>query len=734
MPALAFVVLTFTFAAPPEFIIEGGLEPGDTLAKAAKQCWRDLEQSYSRITQSLATPGGGVIRIVQGALNVTEAGKGRFGRVTLRQRRVGLVDEAMLTALRHELAHQFLMSVCPQATDDRLFHEAFALATSGEIEQWTSGEYLSTPRAQALLERSKELDAPSARRALARLLVEGARDTDALPIALTRRLRMCAVGGRWAEPVSIGELSAPGAAAVGNALVILNRHSGEVLRTEGMAHVPMPFGSTLKPFVVAGAGAITPHLQPVPRRPEWLCGDDMPAMMDVGTALLRSCNGYFLDWAQGKDGASGFGTYGALLIRLGLERLPEDMSEAIGIRPTLALSPWAVAQAFRVLAAGSPEVIELLKQNAERGTLGTLKASSRLAGVATKTGTVRDSQSRPTLGWIAAVTDDLVVVRTCAGRAPRTFAGEIVKDLQVRSEGQDETRVQTFGLLSKAQIEASCDGVGVVTDGEKLTYLETGFLPLVQHVEVGSSICVGAPWLIRFPTTRESGRPYAGIFRLSPLPPPGPTQEGATKRQQRARRGSEIVFSTSRARYVAGVINSEDASIRGEARVALGAVIAHNAAQPRHGYRPLCDTTHCQVFQGTHPPLAGDDAIFEISWSPTGWLHFARGGTDPWRQSVPRILVDEILGANPIGIAIRDGRIHYSRTVVAGGNPHDEVTDIPCDLLRSRLRLPSCPEQVEVGSQEVVFFGRGQGHGVGLDVEWAKQSGLDAKAILEQAY
>ena len=34
-------------------------------------------------------------------------------------------------------------------------------------------------------------------------------------------------------------------------------------------------------------------------------------------------------------------------------------------------------------------------------------------------------------------------------------------------------------------------------------------------------------------------------------------------------------------------------------RIALGRVIAHNVAHSRHQGRPLCDTTHCQVFKGT---------------------------------------------------------------------------------------------------------------------------------------
>ena len=58
------------------------------------------------------------------------------------------------------------------------------------------------------------------------------------------------------------------------------------------------------------------------------------------------------------------------------------------------------------------------------------------------------------------------------------------------------------------------------------------------------------------------------------------------------------------------MLAAEDATISGEARLALGRVIAHNAREPRHGVRPLCDTTHCQAFLGTAAPRDEDDAIF----------------------------------------------------------------------------------------------------------------------------
>jgi hypothetical protein len=534
--------------------------------------------------------------------------------------------------------------------------------------------------------------------------------------------------------VTLEELSAPGAGASGNALLVLNRHSGEVLIRRGAAHVAMPFGSTLKPFILAGARGRAPELQSHSRRPEWMCGGDLPAWVDGDTALLRSCNGYFLDWAACDADAAGFGRFGPLLVRLGLGRLPQEMSEAIGARPTLALSPWALAQAYRVLALASPRTVEVMGRNADQGTLSGLGATSRaLSGVATKTGTVRDPVSRPTLGWVVAVTDDLVVVTVVEHRAPRTFADQVVKHLEQAGAlpAQGIARVQTFGLLPAAHVEAQCSGIGVLLD-EALSLVGTRFLPLVGHLEQGPAVCLGQPWQIRFPEL-ETPRPYAGIFALSPLVPPSRTQGDVTPKQARARRGSDFLFATSTARYVSGVLLSEDATIHGEARTALGRVIAHNLTQPRHGARPLCDTTHCQVFQGTRAATPGDEAMFEpVPYS--GWLHFARGGSEPWTRTVAATEVEAVLGDAPTGIRFFDGRVRYRRTVARGATLYDEPADLPCDLLRSRLRLPACPDRVEQKPGRYLFSGRGQGHGVGLDVEWAKQSGLSAEEILRRAY
>ncbi len=209
-------------------------------------------------------------------------------------------------ALRHEVAHQLLFEACPAASGDRLFHEAFALAASGELRE-LGGRRGGRSRTSRSPARSRSSPARWLSRARAA-------STAAAPAARwpgsSRSRRPCAGGSRWrwrgrSSRCEAGRrldaAPAPGPGRRGplrrRAGASLSRHSGEVLAAEGAAAVPLPFGSTLKPFLLAGAVRPTPLLRPDPSRLVWRCGEALPPAMDAATALLRSCNGWFLDWA-----------------------------------------------------------------------------------------------------------------------------------------------------------------------------------------------------------------------------------------------------------------------------------------------------------------------------------------------------------------------------------------------------------------------------------------------------
>jgi hypothetical protein len=757
----AALALACALAAAPELRVEGGVDP--EAAAVAARAWGRLEE-VTRADGLRAPAAPRPIRIVPStSLPPGVAAASRPGVVALRPGVARALAGAGGDALRHELAHQFLLEACPPAQGDRLFHEAFAMSAGGELAAWARGDegrYLPLAHALEQLERAHDLDAPGARRAIARLLVEAPAPAGRLAPVLARRLGACDDGARW-TPLRPAELAGDGAPA-GDALVVLSRHSGETLVAEGAAAVALPFGSTLKPFLVAGAPGATPVLAPAPDRPGWRCGENLPARMDAATALLRSCNGWFLDWAARDATVVRFGPWGPVLEALGLSGLPADAAEAIGVRPTLRIPPAAVAEAYRLLAEARPDLVDVLSRNAREGTLAAAGAAPLLEGVAAKTGTVLDPAGNPRLGWIVAMDRDVVVVMTRAGRTPRAFAAELAGALaRARSPAREAARVQTFGLVGAERVRARCGGRGVVITGGVPALLPDAEVALLEAPRAPrrpgplepapprawaapdaagpadparALVCAGGPWRVRLPGA-TSPRTYAGTFVADPAPARA-GGEGGTERERNARRGSDVVFRTTRLAYAAGVVAAEDAAARGEARIALARVADANAAaaHARHAGRPVCDTTHCQAFLGTVTPGAEERRALSRPLPAGRWRPFARGGAEAWREERPAEAAEAALGAGARGLRFAGGRVSFVTSASDGAAQWEERREVPCELLRGPLRLPSCPERATARGGVLVFEGRGRGHGEGLDVEWAKRSGLDADRILEAAY
>jgi hypothetical protein len=733
-------------AAPP-FHFEGGL-PAE-LAPAAARAWD--EEAALLLAEGVPAPSAPRdLRIVPAAaLPGAEAGLSQLGVIGLRP---GLAPAAMDLTLRHEVAHQLLLEACPPASGDRLFHEAFALTASGELARWAAGEeagaYLPLSRALEVLSRAlaapgaRALDGRDTRRALARLLSESPAVRGRLPAALARHLSRCEPGAAWSR---LAPQDLAGEVPAADALVVLSRHSGEVLAAQGAASLPLPFGSTLKPFLLAGAVRPTPLLRPDPSRLVWRCGEALPPAMDAAAALLRSCNGWFLDWAERDRDVVAFGAWGPALLALGLSGLPSDAAEAVGIRPALRIPPLGLAHAYRLLAEARPDLLDVLSRNAREGTLSGLPASEALAGVAAKTGTVLDAGASPRLGLLVAVTPDLVVVVVRAGRPPRSFAADVAGVLaRAAAPARGAARVQVLGLLPADEVEGRCAGKGFALSPAGPVAAPDGFAPLAALATRGPLACAGGPWLVRYPGLGEA-RPYAGILTREPPPPgPGPRAAGPaspdgtgpTPREARARRGSDLVLRTTRLAYAAGVVDAEDGSIRGEARIALARVADRDGAAggERHPGRPPCDTTHCQAFRGTVAPRPEDRAALEHPLPPGPWLPYSRGGDEPWTRERPAAAVAAALGPGARDLRFEEGRVSFLAAGDDAGARFEERRSLPCELLRGPLKLPSCPLRAVTLGGRVRFEGRGQGHGEGLDVEWARRSGLPAEEILRRAF
>ena len=167
----------------------------------------------------------------------------------------------------------------------------------------------------------------------------------------------------------------------------------------------------------------------------------------------------------------------------------------------------------------------------------------------------------------------------------------------------------------------------------------------------------------------------------------------------------------------------------------LTRVVAHNAAVARHPGRPLCDTTHCQAFQGTVPASRADLLALAAPALPYGgWLLFSQGGDEPWTERKSERAVAAVLGGVPVDLRFAEGQVSLTRVVHEGGSTFESATTLPCELLRNPLHLPSCPSAAVRNGGEFVFSGKGRGHGEGLQLELAKHGGATQDDILHQAY
>jgi hypothetical protein len=332
---------------------------------------------------------------------------------------------------------------------------------------------------------------------------------------------------------------------------------------------------------------------------------------------------------------------------------------------------------------------------------------------------------------------DLVRIESAAGRVPPRSAADLVvqvdEDRVIVNDpraavppgaaGDPAADVQVFGLVGSDRVSIRCAGRAVRLDREEVEELPSGWQTLRTALGTGTVLCAGGPWEVRVAGSRS--RPYAGIFSFRPLPDRRP-EAGTTPREARARRGSEVVFRTTLGAYVAGVLAAEHAGLTGEVAVALARVIAHDARVERHPGRPLCDTTHCQAFLGTAAPTSEVTRALTLPELPArGWLPYFRGGDEPWEV---RRSCAEVRAA--LGDAQRlqgDGRtVEVTRAT--------GVERVPCERVRAALRLPGCPLDGVFQDETVRLSGRGRGHGLGLDVEWARRSGLTAEELLRRAY
>jgi hypothetical protein len=445
-------------------------------------------------------------------------------------------------------------------------------------------------------------------------------------------------------------------------------------------------------------------------------------------ALARSDAKYFM--ARAEPSADDWAPYLQLFTALGGRAPQLETARAIGILPGLELSVAQVASAYAAIATTAPEVLDALRSTPRAGTLAGLPDSAWFTArkIALKTGTMRDTSSTPVHGWIAAVGDAFIVV-THANGWPATRLLPTVRALieQQAPPSAETARVQILGSVPKVTVDLSCPPQHPMAIDAKLA---AGATVAVSAMRPNAHYrCLGAPITTGFTDRkgRRVERAYAGALVLDPLPKatlPSRAMRPTDPRAAAARLGSDLVLETSMRHYVYDVLASEYPHGHVETLKALAVSVRNNAGVPRHGERPLCDTTHCQVFGHAGRLAAGlrkrllaatDAALIAPEGARTGaariWMPFQLGGYEPWSRELPSAEVQRRLG---------------------GATP---LADVPCEILRNQLKLPSCPESITPSGDgsTLRFAGRGEGHGLGLSLVeadvWAAR-GLDFRALL----
>jgi hypothetical protein len=146
------------------------------------------------------------------------------------------------------------------------------------------------------------------------------------------------------------------------------------------------------------------------------------------------------------------------------------------------------------------------------------------------------------------------------------------------------------------------------------------------------------------PRRREPRPPLRGDLLL-PAAARSPPEAGTRLAEARARRGSEVVFRTTLACYVAASSAAEHAGLTGEAAVAPGAR-SSRTTPGRAASRPAAlRHHHCQVFLGTARPTAGSRApSASRSSRRAAGFRTSAVATSPGRSAALRSEVRAVLG------------------------------------------------------------------------------------------
>jgi peptidoglycan hydrolase-like amidase len=219
-----------------------------------------------------------------------------------------------------------------------------------------------------------------------------------------------------------------------------------------------------------------------------------------------------------------------------------------------------------------------------------------------------------------------------------------------------------------------------------------------------------------------------GIIKVSPfdrlLKEKEINDSKLTTKMIRARRGSEFILETSVYNYLLNTLAAEFPNGKMEVLKALAISSYVNLKSNRHRDRPICDTTHCQVYYPFAAlPKAKKKRIHKALlrvFSSSGWTEFKKlewmpfylGGTKSWSKRLEGKFLLKRLGLSESAVKID---VEQKKVQLALNNQTSR--SFSCEYFRNQLNLFSCPSTVSlIGKNVWLASGNGEGHGIGMDL------------------
>jgi len=669
-----------------------------------------------------------------------------------------LSNDVLLKVLSHELGHSFLNARCGErVVNNDLLHEAFAQWINGDYKRISTQSKLFNYRKSAINwlsrgDRSSLKNIKNDEVAIARLLSIPGKDSEIEKYFL-KMLKDCPSGKYDAVGFQKILMLEPRPRKIGRVdFLLIDRISKEVVKDEGRTKTKFRVGSSLKPFLIAiDHSLMTTKISQ--NQLYWAC----PSLEDKTKirewsweeALAKSCNGFFLDHSFGPLFYKTFAqSTRSLNIDLGVKH--PSVNQMVGLIDGVSNSSYDQVKILDWISLTNPKIIKAMRETVTIGTLSGNPEAKWFSqkGYSLKSGSVRDSKGEPLESWIIGISDRFIFAIHASGTSTAHLISDAYLKLKHYDQKAEEVKVQVLGLVPLEKLEIACSDGGKIMSSQSTNdwiFTKEKFIGL-ELKDKTHYTCPGSSFVMSFDSRGgdKIHRRYFGTLFLNfdKLPVLGKNNH-TTERRRRARSGSYLWIKTSLHHYLQNTIISEFPNGKDEVIKALALVIKNNVKNNRHLDRPICDTTHCQVFgRGNLAPLVVKKRIERIVNSIASenlsdydinedWKEFSLGGEEPWKKFRNNRDLEKALG---IKSQLYDVRVLGKLVEIVTQN---KVTSISCEFLRNQLSLPSCPDDSNKYGEGFVFTGRGEGHGNGLDLKMANvlaAQGLTYLDLLKKFY